>query len=150
HETFQKLRITPTKESFDGSEVTIHAAAIDRKFTIELAALRGLSRSALPCTIETRHGPGSAQLSRSRQTQASRRVSDRLARGRSRIRDHRAGGEARKGSAQASPPALREGPRHVVSRVDQPPRQPRSTRPGAERVARRSAHDVPARDGAAD
>ena len=36
HETFQKLEITPTDESFAGGEVTIHGVAIDRKFTIKL------------------------------------------------------------------------------------------------------------------
>src|SRR5947208_16925190 len=34
HETFQKLEITPTSESFDGADVTINGSAIDRKFTV--------------------------------------------------------------------------------------------------------------------
>jgi|SRR5262245_1230052 len=36
HETFERLQITPTHESFESGEVTIHAAAIDRKLTIKL------------------------------------------------------------------------------------------------------------------
>jgi hypothetical protein len=36
HETLQKLEITPTNESFDGADVTIHGAAIDRTFTVKL------------------------------------------------------------------------------------------------------------------
>ena len=36
HETFQRLEITVTEESFDGGEVEIHGVAIDRTFAVKL------------------------------------------------------------------------------------------------------------------
>ncbi len=55
-ETFQKLEITPTNESFDGADVTIHGAAIDRKFTVKLDPITpALTRMKL---VVSQHGIG--------------------------------------------------------------------------------------------
>jgi hypothetical protein len=56
HETFQKLQITPTKESFGGGDVTIQGVAIDRKFTITLDPITPtLTRMKL---VVSQHGIG--------------------------------------------------------------------------------------------
>jgi hypothetical protein len=56
HETFQKLEITPTKESFGGDDVTIQGVAIDRKFTIKLDPITPtLTRMKL---VVSQHGIG--------------------------------------------------------------------------------------------
>ncbi len=50
------LEITPTNESFDGADVTIHGTAIDRKFTVKLDPITpALTRMKL---VVSQHGIG--------------------------------------------------------------------------------------------
>ena len=90
-----------------------------------------------------------SRISRPDQAQPARRPGRRLAGDGPRLRDHRAGGEARARGPPAPGPDLRAREGHAVPGADQPAREPLA--PGARhgRGARGHAGHLPARDGQA-